>query len=92
MSNAIDLIVEGYVRLNDRKSLQDLLAHRQKLLGDLQGRSGFDYSSAIRPLREEISAIEAGLHEVDQAPSPAFAPEASPPASGGGDAQDGEER
>ena len=66
MSNAIELIVDGYVRLNDRKSLEDLLAHRQKLLGDLQGRSGFDYSSAIRPLKEEISAIEAGLRDVQQ--------------------------
>lgn len=68
MSSAIQLIVDGYVRLNDRKSLEDLLSHRKKLLGDLQGRSGFDYSSAICPLKEEISAIEAGLRDVEQTP------------------------
>lgn len=66
MSKAIELIVEGYVRLNDRTSLERLQAHRKGLLADLQGRSGFDFSSTIRVIEDELSIIGAALGQLEQ--------------------------
>jgi hypothetical protein len=51
--------------LNDRKPLEVLKLHRQKLAGDLKGRTGFDYSQPIRQIDEEISVIEAGLESLN---------------------------
>jgi hypothetical protein len=47
MPKAIELIVDGFVRLNDGKPLEVLRLHRKKLAGDLKGRTGFDYSQPI---------------------------------------------
>lgn len=69
MPKAIELIVDGYVRLNDRKPLEVLKLHRLKLAGDLKGRTGFDYSQPIRQIDEEISVIEAGLESLNSHPS-----------------------
>ncbi len=62
MASAIELIVDGYVRLGDRGALAELKAHRQNLVADLKARKGwFDYSLSIRQMDEEIVAVEAGL-------------------------------
>ena len=65
MSTAIELIVDGYVRLNNRKALGDLLAQRRRLANDLRMRGGFDFSKTIRQIAEEIDAIEAGLARLE---------------------------
>lgn len=65
MSTAIELIVDGYVRLNKRKALDDLLAQRRKLANDLRMRDGFDFSKTIRQIVDEITVIEAGLARLD---------------------------
>jgi hypothetical protein len=62
MSSAIELIVEGYARLRDRQSLEDLRMHRRRLAIDLKARSGFDYRLSIVQVEQDINAIEAGLH------------------------------
>lgn len=41
MPNAIELIVDGYVRLNNRRALDDLRMQRRKLAVDLKARHGF---------------------------------------------------
>jgi hypothetical protein len=64
MSSAIQQIVDAYVRLNNRRGLEDLMMHRQRLAVDLKARSGFDFSVPIRQIDEEIAVIEAGLESL----------------------------
>jgi hypothetical protein len=40
MPNAIELIVDGYVSLNDRRALDDLRMQRRKLAVDLKALTG----------------------------------------------------
>lgn len=61
MSRSVELIVEGYVRLNDRDALEAILAHRQDLLRQLVAVTGVDPQRSIAQLSEEITIIEAGL-------------------------------
>ena len=61
MSRSLELIVEGYVRLNDRDSLNDILSHRQDLLRQLVTVTGVDPRQAIAQVSEEITIIETGL-------------------------------
>jgi hypothetical protein len=61
MSSAMESIVEGYARLNDRRSLEDLRMHRRRLAVDLSAWQGFDCRLAIAQVEEDIAAIEAGL-------------------------------
>ena len=61
MPSAIEQIVDTYVRLNNRRGLDVLMMHRQRLAVDLKSRSGYDFSLPIRQVDEEIAAIEAGL-------------------------------
>lgn len=62
MSSAIELIVDGYTRLKDRQSLEELRGHRQRLVVDLKARNGFDCRSSIAQVEQDIATIEAGLH------------------------------
>ena len=62
MPNAIEQIVDAYVRLKNRRGLDELMMHRQRLAVDLKSRSGrFDFSLPIGKIEEEIAVIEAGL-------------------------------
>jgi hypothetical protein len=64
MSEAIERIVDAYVRFNNRRALEDLMMHRQRLAIDLKSRTGFDFSLPIRQVDEEIAVIEAGLERL----------------------------
>jgi hypothetical protein len=48
MSEAVKLIVAGYIRLKDRKAIEDMRLHRQRLRNDLMERSKgcFDVGSS----------------------------------------------
>ncbi|WP_426418247.1 hypothetical protein [Bradyrhizobium genosp. A] len=62
MPNAIEQIVDAYVRLKNRRGLDELMMHRQRLAVDLKSRSGsYDFSLPIDKIDEEIAIIEAGL-------------------------------
>ena len=61
MSRSVELIVEGYVRLNDREALQDILAHRQELLRQLKTVTGINPKQAVDTVSQEITIIEAAL-------------------------------
>lgn len=61
MSTAIKLIVDGYAKLNDRSSLEELRVHRHRLAIELRSMKGFDCSHSISQLEDEIAEIEAGL-------------------------------
>ncbi|WP_461321305.1 hypothetical protein [Bradyrhizobium diazoefficiens] len=65
MPNAIELIVDGYVSLNDRRALDDLRMQRRKLAVDLKALTGFDCQTTIQQIKEDIMVIEAGLARLD---------------------------
>jgi hypothetical protein len=69
MSVALELIVDGYVRLNDRGALAGLKAHRENLLALLRAQLGgcFDVSQSIGQMAEELAQIEAGLARLEEA-------------------------
>jgi hypothetical protein len=68
-ATAIDRIVDAYVRLNNSRGLQDLRMHRQRLVGDLRIRTGYDFSLPIGQLEEEIAVIEVGLEKLNRSHS-----------------------
>lgn len=62
MPNAIEQIVDAYVRLKNRRGLDELMMHRQRLAVDLKSRSGaYDFSLPIGKIDGEIAIIEKGL-------------------------------
>jgi hypothetical protein len=62
MSQATQLIVDGYVRLSGRKALQDLKEHRERLATELRSlNSVLDLSSTVGHLEREITIIDDGL-------------------------------
>lgn len=65
MPNAIEQIVDAYVRLKNRRGLDQLMMHRQRLAVDLKTRSGYDFSLPIGQIEEEIAIIEAGLRRIE---------------------------
>jgi hypothetical protein len=40
VSEAVKLVVDGFVSLKDRVALEEMRAHRQRLRGELQQRAG----------------------------------------------------
>ncbi|UPK38015.1 hypothetical protein IVB18_12410 [Bradyrhizobium sp. 186] len=69
----MELIVAGYVKVRDRRALTDLLAHRLKVLAELQAVSGIKPENAVRAIHDELGVIEAGLEELK--PPPGSLPE-----------------
>ncbi|MGY3345359.1 MULTISPECIES: hypothetical protein [unclassified Bradyrhizobium] len=61
MFRSVELIVEGYVRLNDRDALENILAHRQDLLRQLVAVTGVDPKQAVAQVSREITIIESAL-------------------------------
>jgi hypothetical protein len=62
MSEAIAWIVGAYVKLRNRKVLEDMKVHRQGLITELKSVHGaFDSSLLIKQLDDEMTVIEAGL-------------------------------
>ncbi|WP_247992134.1 hypothetical protein [Bradyrhizobium sp. 186] len=73
MSTAMEMIVASYVKVRDRRALADLLAHRRKVLAQLQAVSGINPQNAVKAIQEELALIEAGLEEIK--PPPGSLPE-----------------
>ncbi|MFZ0762653.1 MAG: hypothetical protein WBW45_02545 [Bradyrhizobium sp.] len=61
MSEAVKLIVDAYVTLKDRKSIEELREHRQMLRAKLQAIKVLDVSSSIELIDSDLSEIEAGM-------------------------------
>jgi hypothetical protein len=69
MSEAMKMIVDGYVRLKDREALEELRSHRRRLRQQLQeqrlGSFGtFDVSKPLQIFDAEVLVIEAGLERL----------------------------
>ena len=67
MSQAMKLIVDGYVRLSDRQALEDLIAQHERLLANLKARSSgvIDISISIGQIEREIAVISEGLAKLN---------------------------
>ena len=62
MSDAVQRIVGAYVKLRNRKALEDMKVHRQRLITELKSAHGaFDLSLLIKQLDDEIAVFELGL-------------------------------
>ena len=66
MSKAMAQIIRVYVRYQNRRALEELRKHRQKLALELRAsaRPGYDFGLPIRQINEEIAVIEAGLEQL----------------------------
>lgn len=66
MSDAIRLIVDGFLTLMDRTSLEELRAHRFRLRKQLQDRpkSWVNAGPAIQQFEEELGVIEAAIEKL----------------------------
>ena len=66
MSKALELIVQVYVRHQNRRALEDIRKHQQKLALELRARArpDYDFSLPVRQINEEIAVIEAGLERL----------------------------
>ena len=65
---AIRSIVDVYVRYSNRRAVDELRAHRERLLAGLKTLSGpFDVSKPIAELEDEIAIIQAGLAKLNGA-------------------------
>lgn len=63
MSQAIKLIVDGYVSLKDRMAIEEIRAHRQQLRKQLAERppGGIDAGLTMAVFDEELRVIDAAL-------------------------------
>ena len=62
----MELIVQVFVRHQNRRALDDLGKHRQRLALELRARAppGYDIGLPVRQIHEEIAVIEAGLEQL----------------------------
>jgi hypothetical protein len=60
VSDAVRLVVAGFVSLKDRVALEEMRAHRQKLRGDLQQRAG-----GLDVVGYSLKIIDADLQEIE---------------------------
>jgi hypothetical protein len=66
MSEAIERIVGAYVKLRNRKALEDMKAHRQRLATEISSLNGtLDLSLPIKQLEDDAAVIDAGLAELN---------------------------
>lgn len=64
MSVSIEAIVSAYVRLGNRRALENMRELRRQLLGTLQGTSGIDPAQSRDALLEDLRLIEDGLEQL----------------------------
>jgi hypothetical protein len=62
-STTIELIVSAYVRLKNRRALDDMRELRHRLLKDL-ATSGFDSRQALEQVQRDLRLIEQGLEQL----------------------------
>jgi hypothetical protein len=67
MTEAIKNIVAGYMTLKNRRALQDIRDHRQRLLNEsrMHSPSSVSMDNMRSTLQAELSIVDAALHEFD---------------------------
>jgi hypothetical protein len=61
MSDAVRLMVETWVNLKDRKSIEELRDHRVRLRNSLREKHGVGFVSTKRVIESDLNEAEAGL-------------------------------
>jgi hypothetical protein len=61
MSEAMELIVSGYVKVGNLHALQELQAHRNKMLETLSSIRTFDPRLAVSENKRELEIVRAGI-------------------------------
>jgi hypothetical protein len=66
MSEAMKMIVDGYVRLKDREALEQLRNHRQRLRQELHDHryGALDVGYSLETFDAEVLVIEAALRRL----------------------------
>jgi hypothetical protein len=64
MLSALELIINGYIKLNDGAALARMKAHRQRLVAGVGDGGPFDRSPPLDTLNGEIALIDAGLEKM----------------------------
>jgi hypothetical protein len=67
MSDAMESIVNAYVRMKNRPVLEEMRTHRHRLKISLYLRGQeqrYNVSPAIRSLQDDLSVIEAGIERL----------------------------
>src|SRR5437764_482711 len=65
MEPSIKKIVDAYVRLGNRRAIEDLLAHRRRLSVNLRGRKNiYDFSHPIEQIDEEVGILVEALQQL----------------------------
>jgi hypothetical protein len=67
MSNAMESIVDGYVRMKNRAVLEEMRMHRHRLKVNLflhGEEQRYNVSPAIQSLDDDLSVIEAGIERL----------------------------
>ena len=67
MSLPMEQIVRAYVRLRNRGALEELRAHRQKLMADLDRAPSLNFDTTLpwQNVTEDLAAIDAGFEQWD---------------------------
>lgn len=73
MLTTIEAIVSAYVRLGNRRALENMRDLRRKLLGALQSTSGIDPAQSRDAVLEDLLVIDDGLEQLR--PPPGAIPE-----------------
>lgn len=68
MASSVDLIVSVYVRLKNRRALEDMRELRRQLLAKLQSSSGIDPHASQEIVLEDLRVIEEGLEHLRSPP------------------------
>jgi hypothetical protein len=67
-SAAMESVIDTYVRYGNRRALEDLRAHRGRLIAELKALAGpYDPSYPVAQLEDDIALIEAGLARLNTA-------------------------
>jgi hypothetical protein len=63
VSHSVKLIVDAFVSLKDRESLDEMREHRQRLRDQLQARVGqaFDVGQTVKLVDEDLRVIDDGV-------------------------------
>jgi hypothetical protein len=64
MLSALELIINGFVKLNNGAALARMRAHRQNLIAGVGNDGPFDRSRLLDTLSGEIALIDAGLEKM----------------------------
>ena len=71
LTKAIEHIVTGYSTLKNRKALEEIRDHRQRLLNEHRMRSSvLNFESIKDELQEEISIVDAALSRLQDPSQP----------------------